>query len=338
MPTERRPANAAAYDKLYAKHFMLLKTCMATAAASRTAPCATRMLALNTAPGGAGAFVSATVIGTGQNVQAFAAPLSATAPPVPVDVAPGSMLQLGWQADSTFEACTIEATMPPGVMVPSSGGSASGSVATGSNWALPQSPPLLGPLTVPGIYDFSLYCGDTYTATVQFQLSGQPPVLLQLATAVNDDVKATAVDSVSSKNLATSTNVRLNDSVELTWIAENVVPDSCSINGPGLTASGEAGSTTFTFSASSDQLFTFTCQGTDGLPHTLTSTLHLTPAVACDVNGDGKIDSSDISLIMAALNTRALTGDPRDADANGTIDVVDARICTTRCTNKNCAP
>ena len=58
----------------------------------------------------------------------------------------------------------------------------------------------------------------------------------------------------------------------------------------------------------------------------------------CDVNGDGQIDSRDIALIDAVLNTPA-TGpyDPRDADRNGVINILDARKCVTLCTHAGCA-
>lgn len=59
---------------------------------------------------------------------------------------------------------------------------------------------------------------------------------------------------------------------------------------------------------------------------------------ACDINGDGKVDTTDIQLIVAARNQKAFPGDPRDVDADGIITANDARICTQRCNKKNCAP
>jgi Thrombospondin type 3 repeat len=63
------------------------------------------------------------------------------------------------------------------------------------------------------------------------------------------------------------------------------------------------------------------------------------PVIAkCDMNSDGKIDRTDISAIVALRNQPA-SADPRaDADSSGTINVIDARICTGRCTNASCAP
>ena len=61
--------------------------------------------------------------------------------------------------------------------------------------------------------------------------------------------------------------------------------------------------------------------------------------VACDANGDGQIDISDINLIVQARNTPSCRpGDPRDADKDGLITANDARVCVLKCTNKNCAP
>jgi hypothetical protein len=58
------------------------------------------------------------------------------------------------------------------------------------------------------------------------------------------------------------------------------------------------------------------------------------PALLCDVvPGVGVIDKLDIDAIFAARNTPA-TGpnDPRDADGDGTITVLDASQCRLRCT------
>ena len=58
----------------------------------------------------------------------------------------------------------------------------------------------------------------------------------------------------------------------------------------------------------------------------------------CDVNSDNRIDSLDISLIMAARNQPSSgPTDPRDFDRNGTITVTDARACTRICTDPLCA-
>lgn len=58
----------------------------------------------------------------------------------------------------------------------------------------------------------------------------------------------------------------------------------------------------------------------------------------CDIDNNGVVDRTDISLITAARNQPAAPGDPRDNDGNGVINVVDARQCTLLCTLPRCAP
>jgi hypothetical protein len=285
MPTENRPDTVApsptpeaTYDKLYAKHFAALRTCMETPAANRMPPCATRKLAFNAAPAGVGASVSVVNVGTGDHYQAIAGPLAAAVPPQPVVIAPGTSLQLAWQADATFVACTTEATMPSGVLVSSS----AGSIGTGANWTLPESAPLVGPLTVPGLYDFSIYCDRTYAASLQFQISGQPPPMLQLTTSAYGEENALAIDSFSFRQLATTTNVLVNNSAELTWTADNV-ETNCALTGPGVSETGDVGTTTVTVTGTADLVYTFSCTGDDGLFHTVSSTLHPVPSGVCNL-------------------------------------------------------
>lgn len=58
----------------------------------------------------------------------------------------------------------------------------------------------------------------------------------------------------------------------------------------------------------------------------------------CDANGDGAVDRHDVDAIFAARGTPA-TGpdDPRDADGDGAITVLDSRRCTASCDRPNCA-
>jgi len=58
----------------------------------------------------------------------------------------------------------------------------------------------------------------------------------------------------------------------------------------------------------------------------------------CDVNGDGKVDSTDIKAIMAGIGKPPVAGDPRDYNGDGVINIVDVRQCTLQCTNNKCAP
>lgn len=69
----------------------------------------------------------------------------------------------------------------------------------------------------------------------------------------------------------------------------------------------------------------------------ISSPLHATGLV-CDVDVDGDVDRVDIGLIFAARNQPA-TGpdDPRDADGDGVITVLDGRACAAVCTLPGCA-
>jgi uncharacterized repeat protein (TIGR01451 family) len=61
--------------------------------------------------------------------------------------------------------------------------------------------------------------------------------------------------------------------------------------------------------------------------------------IACDVDGDGNVDREDIALVTAARNTPANgPADPRDADGDGLITVLDARRCAVECTLPRCVP
>ena len=59
----------------------------------------------------------------------------------------------------------------------------------------------------------------------------------------------------------------------------------------------------------------------------------------CDVDRDKDIDVYDISSILRALGRKASgTTDPRDADGNLKITLLDALKCTAKCTRKRCSP
>ena len=61
-------------------------------------------------------------------------------------------------------------------------------------------------------------------------------------------------------------------------------------------------------------------------------------ATLCDVDGSGVVDRNDIDRILADRNTTAnLIFDPRDADGDGWITVLDTRACTSICTYPGCA-
>ena len=70
----------------------------------------------------------------------------------------------------------------------------------------------------------------------------------------------------------------------------------------------------------------------------LTVTFVSASARTGDLNGDGAVDTSDLALIMDAINTVASgIDDPRDLDRDGRITVLDARKLALLCTLAQCA-
>lgn len=63
----------------------------------------------------------------------------------------------------------------------------------------------------------------------------------------------------------------------------------------------------------------------------------LAHAAVCDVDRDGDIDRADIKQIVIARDTRTgRSDDPRDADGDGNITMLDARACIRQCNLPNC--
>ena len=61
-------------------------------------------------------------------------------------------------------------------------------------------------------------------------------------------------------------------------------------------------------------------------------------AAVCDVDGDNDVDRNDVMAIAMARNTPATDSqDPRDANGDGIISVLDARVCVAQCTLSRCA-
>jgi len=61
-------------------------------------------------------------------------------------------------------------------------------------------------------------------------------------------------------------------------------------------------------------------------------------SMVCDVDVDGDVDLNDIEAIFEARRTPAEPGDPRDANGDGRINLIDTIICLFRCTNPMCEP
>lgn len=80
-----------------------------------------------------------------------------------------------------------------------------------------------------------------------------------------------------------------------------------------------------------------TANSTRQSPQLLDISVAAQSAGVCDIDGDGDVDSNDVSLIRAAIGQTPGANDPRDANRDGRITINDARYCTLRCTRPNCA-
>jgi hypothetical protein len=58
--------------------------------------------------------------------------------------------------------------------------------------------------------------------------------------------------------------------------------------------------------------------------------------ISCDVDSNGQIDRDDIDIIFGDRGTVARSSDPRDADGDGQISVLDSSACRAQCTYANC--
>lgn len=85
-----------------------------------------------------------------------------------------------------------------------------------------------------------------------------------------------------------------------------------------------------------DHVMNFTAASTGGGSADCPVTVRVTDP--CDIDADDDIDVDDVNLIFSARNTPSSgPNDPRDADGDGVITVLDGRICALKCTLENCA-
>jgi hypothetical protein len=232
----------------------------------------------------------------------------------PVPIPSGSSLTLSWDPGPNT-GCSILASFPPGVSVPNppSPGQ-TGYASGGSNW-LDETPQMFGPLTEPGVYTFNFDCGFQTAAEVVTQThislnlvtnpptSANPPTLLTLFTAT-DRRNAETTDWTSYANPQNSYTdpvvipgqvpqtdipVGASDTVLISWVAENVAPDSCSLaelgggtsgTGPIAGASGEIG---ITLGSAAARVFQLTCTDLNNQTHFLNAKIHQAPPVQMNV-------------------------------------------------------
>jgi hypothetical protein len=110
---------------------------------------------------------------------------------------------------------------------------------------------------------------------------------------------------------------------------------------PGLLANPDVGGV-YTFSGELTSVDPDTDGVNDGandapLTFAVALPVQIEGPAACDMNADGNVDRHDIDTLNAVRNTPAAPGDPRDVNDDGTINVLDARICVLQCTRPRCA-
>lgn len=109
------------------------------------------------------------------------------------------------------------------------------------------------------------------------------------------------------------------------------------VSGPSVVLSGPSTSNpTFTPTTAGSYVFRLTVS--DGIASSGPADVAITVPKLGDIDGDGAVDNSDLSLILAARNTSASgPNDLRDLDGDGMITALDARKLTTLCTRPRCA-
>jgi len=111
----------------------------------------------------------------------------------------------------------------------------------------------------------------------------------------------------------------------LTYSSAN--PAIASVNGIGLVTAQAPGQTSITITAPN---------GSDGV--SMAVNVQVLGGMQGDLNGDGKVDITDLNILNSALNRPANgSNDARDLNHDGKIDALDARILTTLCTYPRCA-
>lgn len=156
----------------------------------------------------------------------------------------------------------------------------------------------------------------------------------------------TATNDLSMRQNSHTVTANLTDQLNN---PEPGIPVSFTVTGVNAGVMGSCNPVSCVTDASGNVTFTYTnvgnVAGNDTIVATFTNngvSISSQPAMKtwinpCDLNGDNKIDRSDIGIIFAGHGQQA-PGDPRDIDGDGWITVRDARMCTLRCTNLNCAP
>ncbi len=109
------------------------------------------------------------------------------------------------------------------------------------------------------------------------------------------------------------------------------------ISGPAVSLSG-ATTAIPTFTPTVAGTYTFSLVVNDGQDNSLAANVTITVPILGDIDGDGDVDSNDLSRITSVLNTNASgPNDLRDLNGDGRIDALDSRKLVTLCTRPRCA-
>ena len=154
--------------------------------------------------------------------------------------------------------------------------------------------------------------------------------------------------SVISENPAAGTKVAVGSAVNLvlssgpaTVTVPSVVNDTVAAATAALRSAGlKVGSTTQHSSASVPAGSVISQSPAAGVHVTAGSAVNLvvsTGALRGDVNGDGQVDVLDLVAILEAFGKKVGPGDPRDLNGDRVINLKDAAILVSLCTNAGCA-
>jgi hypothetical protein len=202
-----------------------------------------------------------------------------------------------------------------------------------------------GYLTPPSTVDVPNVVGDTQSAATSALLSTglivgnvtfQPSHSATVGTVLSEDpVSGASVSDGSPVALVISSGVP-----QIT--VPNVVGDSqaaaaSSITGAGLTLAAVTTENNASIPLG-DVISESPGAGTSVATGSSVSLIVSSGRLRGDINGDGQINSLDLALITAVLNTPANgPADPRDLNHDGLINMLDARILVTLCTHPGCA-
>jgi hypothetical protein len=261
----------------------------------------------------------------------------------PVNVPSGSSLTLSWDPGPNT-GCSVLASFPPGVIVPtpqsSDGASSAGS---GYNWLPGEGPEGIGPLTEPGVYSFYFDCGfqteDEVTTQTFISLNlvapatvlpnpPGPPLLMTIFTSTDSNY-AQGVNWISYANPQNSytspvapmgqipqTNILAgpSDNVLLSWVAQDNLPGSCTLSelsaGGLSTITSDVGQTSVTLGSAQSRTFQLTCTDLNGGVDQLQTQVSGVPSIQLNPTttpSSGVSDTDSVSITGSGSPSGTIT-------------------------------